>query len=327
LPNVIGDPPTSGTLLTPLCISPLPTLLLNDGQKIQITANDVARFEAKITQNGDCWTWTSTRSGCGYGRFSFHHVKLRAHRFAYAVTRGPIPDGLVLDHLCRNRACSNPAHLEAVTAAENVRRGEVAEAGRPRPTKQEIDAVVRPLYGQLALRPTVSTMLHAMREAGFGATPSTALSARRRVEAREPELSSYPTHVDIKKRAVRNRTHCFQGHPYEGNDKGRPKRLCRACERIRWAKRQGESYMPRQRPTHCPQGHAYEGSNIVFNSRGQMSCRECKRESARRAVAKKRAAQAASLGICGRVSGEGNACDRAPGHEGQHHTRYPAVQA
>lgn len=66
-----------------------------------------------------CWLWVGSRATNGYGRWS----NLLAHRLVYELLVEPIPVGLVLDHLCRVRPCVNPAHLEVVTLAENVRRG------------------------------------------------------------------------------------------------------------------------------------------------------------------------------------------------------------
>lgn len=69
-----------------------------------------------------CWVWLGFTHK-GYGRVSVRGKTKRAHRVSWELTRGQIPDGLSLDHLCRNERCVNPAHLEPVTHAENVRRG------------------------------------------------------------------------------------------------------------------------------------------------------------------------------------------------------------
>lgn len=93
------------------------------------------RFWSKVDVRTamECWLWQAGTSR-GYGLFRLNGKLLPAHRVAYESTRGPIPKGLTLDHLCRNRACVNPLHLEAVTHRMNVLRGNGIAAREARTT-------------------------------------------------------------------------------------------------------------------------------------------------------------------------------------------------
>jgi hypothetical protein len=85
------------------------------------------RFAAKVAiEPSGCWRWTGFIDKAGYGRLreaGRGSPILYAHRVAYGLYRGPIPAGLALDHLCHNRWCCAPTHLEAVTPLVNARRG------------------------------------------------------------------------------------------------------------------------------------------------------------------------------------------------------------
>lgn len=76
---------------------------------------------------GDCWEWTHGKQN-GYGRYVMNGGTLNAHRIAWESLNGPIPEGLTVDHLCRNRGCQNVAHMELVTGAENTRRANTRTA-------------------------------------------------------------------------------------------------------------------------------------------------------------------------------------------------------
>ena len=84
------------------------------------------REKIRIDENG-CWTWTAARDPANYGRVNWQRRAQFSHRLVWTLLRGPIADGLVIDHLCRTRKCVNPAHLEAVTQRENIIRGELGK--------------------------------------------------------------------------------------------------------------------------------------------------------------------------------------------------------
>jgi hypothetical protein len=86
------------------------------------------------TQENGCWIFTGCRTRTGYGQVTLSFTEGRAltHRVVYERMEGPVPEGMQLDHLCRMPACCNPEHLEPVTPAENIRRGNVSAVQRAR---------------------------------------------------------------------------------------------------------------------------------------------------------------------------------------------------
>lgn len=96
----------------------------------ELTSQDLERFFSKVNKTESCWLWTAAHNGLGYGRIRIGGRKGRlvyAHRLSYEIVNGPIPEGLVIDHLCRTPSCVNPSHLEAVSQKTNSQRGEAGE--------------------------------------------------------------------------------------------------------------------------------------------------------------------------------------------------------
>lgn len=161
----------------------------------------------------ECWVWPGTINSQGYGVLKWRgRDNARAHRATYQVLVGEVPDGFELDHLCRNRACVNPAHLEAVTHAENVRRG--IGNGNAEKTHCKRGHAFTP----------ENTGLHR-REWGVERVCLTCLRMHSRMHA--ARVAKRPIHPH-------GSTHCRYGHEYTPENTYYRKtggRKCRACKR------------------------------------------------------------------------------------------------
>lgn len=91
-------------------------------RQFQMTIAKRLMKSVEFAGNG-CWNWTAAKSHFGYGNIFVSGRGMYAHRVSYQLFKGPIPEGLSLDHLCRNPSCLNPEHLEPVTHKENMKRG------------------------------------------------------------------------------------------------------------------------------------------------------------------------------------------------------------
>lgn len=160
-----------------------------------------------------CWLWTRYKSS-GYGRLNVGGVPKLAHRVSYELFRGPIQPGLVLDHLCRNRACVNPDHLRAVTLTVNALENSNC------PTAINASKTACPKCGRA---------FDAVRGKGGRehrrCRPCHASAARARWQMR----------VTVSRQGAHNaaKTHCLKGHEYspENTYRVRNHRQCKTCNR------------------------------------------------------------------------------------------------
>lgn len=113
--------------------------LTNQGPNGDIIS-ETQRFFSKTKKDGDCVVWSGHLNNKGYGTFNVKRggfwIKILAHRYSYEMVNGLIPNGLEIDHLCRNSACVNPKHLEAVTHSINAKRGELPNISKTRSLAQ-----------------------------------------------------------------------------------------------------------------------------------------------------------------------------------------------
>lgn len=99
---------------------------------INIQQYDPQSFFGMVDITDKCWNWLGSKYQNGYGKLG--KAGIMTHRIAYELTRGGVPSDMCLDHLCKNRLCVNPDHLEIVTLVENVMRGESQHAINARKT-------------------------------------------------------------------------------------------------------------------------------------------------------------------------------------------------
>jgi HNH endonuclease len=185
-------------------------------------ATPADRLWAKVDKNGPvpdyaphlgpCWIWTGAGSKEGYGRIWLNGGNYGTHRLSYELLVGPIPDGLVIDHLCRNPPCVNPAHLEPVTDRENLHRGvgvvAINAAKTHCPQGHEYDE---------------QNTYH--EPGGKGRQCKTCIRERQQEQAKGLGIVAHSA-----------RTHCPQGHPYDDENTYLSKtghRACKECKRER----------------------------------------------------------------------------------------------
>lgn len=175
--------------------------------KISPAATLDDRFWSRVRKSDRCWEWDGAHLASGYGSFRHQGQARVVHRLTYEATFGPIQDGLQIDHLCRNRGCCNPDHLEAVSQKINLLRGVGFSAENARKERCPDGHI----YDAINYR--------GDREC------STCKRMRRRKHYEANSIATKP--------AAKDRTHCPSGHPYSSENTRITKegyRKCRACQ-------------------------------------------------------------------------------------------------
>lgn len=204
---------------------------------------------------GGCWLWKASKFSNGYGYFHVRQDGERkanlAHRWCYEQMKGPIPEGLDLDHTCRVRHCVNPDHLEPVTRSMNLSRSPLM--GRANSSKTHCK------HGHLLDGDNVYLIN------GHRHCKRCKLERNRQIRARikqDPEALARRRREDAE----------FQ----------RKKR-----EQLKG----GKLETPNSEKTHCPQGHPYEGRNLMVGKNGARRCRQCVADACKRAYLKRQGKQ------------------------------------
>lgn len=198
-------------------------------RKISLTVMDWERFVEYVEDMSNpmaCWNWKAGHYKKGYGVFNLRDGAFPAHRISYTWLKGEIPEGLTMDHLCRNRSCVNPEHMEPVTQEENTKRGNSGINMRSRthcPRGHE--------HNEQNTKITVA----GTRQCMVCLKQLNHEAYLRRKERLGPEgLKEQWRLAHDRQKARKDRNFCLRGHPLSGDNvqfkKGH--RICKACRRI-----------------------------------------------------------------------------------------------
>lgn len=215
---------------------------------------DLEFFEARVFKpETPCWNWRVNIGSSGYGKWTRSDRQAVAHRVAYELLVGPIPEGMQLHHKCFNRSCVNPEHLEPVTPKQN----KAMSRGMGAVNKAKMTCVNG----------------HPFDEANTYVTERGHRQCRACRKASVQKVAERKPTYGIRERQCKN------GHPRteENTEIRGGHRRCRLC-RIEGKRKPGGYKDPnRTRPTYCPHGHELTPKNTYEYGDGRYYCRPCNR--------------------------------------------------